>query len=301
MIPTMLLSNWYSGATLFAFFLDSHPEIICNGETFPLRDKDKRRNICSCGAYIDTCDFYKNTIYIKEDETFPRNWDYNNAVVKPRLHNNILVNRYLSSPLLESFLRRKIITHTNIKNRLNSYINYQFNFMENALNYSDANVYVDGTKSIRRTQIFANHFRNEKLNLIHLVRDGRAFCNSYKKNRKLTEKDLNFAAQEWNDYIQLVDNLANKFSNVNTLTIRYEDLCNNKHRVGLEISKFLKLSSSKKFEEDNSTSHILGNRMRKDFNFDIVEDLSWKQELSENTISAISKVMKKNLHRFNYL
>lgn len=301
MSPVLLLSNWYSGATLFSFLLDSHPELVCNGETFPLIEGDKRRNICSCGEYIDTCEFYKKTTKIEEGCKFPRSWDYANAVVKPNLHKNRLFNKYLMSPCRDTLLRKKLIECTNIRKKIDKYLKYNLDFMQSALRYNSSSIYIDGTKSIRRAQIFAHYSDIKSIKLIFLIRDGRAFCNSYRKNRNISAHDLIVAAKEWNQYIHLVDELDRSYRNIQMLTVRYEDLCNKKDAVFNRIKNFLGLDPFSSFESDTLPSHILGNRMRKSFSFDIQQDNSWKAELSISVVSKIESIMLRNLIRYNFI
>src|SRR5579872_1271079 len=56
-----LLANWYSGATLLTIFLNAHSKIVSNGESMFFDDDDSRRYVCSCGKYIDECEFYEST------------------------------------------------------------------------------------------------------------------------------------------------------------------------------------------------------------------------------------------------
>ena len=301
MSPVLLLSNWYSGATLLSLLLDSHPSVVCNGETFPFAQSDKRRHLCSCGFFIDQCEFYNQTTTIKPDKDFPHNWDYRNAVINPRFHQNNTLNRYLTSPVRESALRRKLIASLGISKRLNEFVAFQQKFMQRALEVNAAKIYIDGTKSIRRAQLFANYSGLEKIKVIHLIRDGRAFCNSFRKNRKISEAKVALAAQEWNDYINLVDKLQSDFDNIEVTTIRYEDLCREKNNTAKKLATTLNLDSEQNFEKSNSAAHILGNRMRKNFDFNIKEDLSWRDELSSDAIDNITSVMSKNLARFKYL
>lgn len=301
MSPVLLLSNWYSGATLLSLLLDSHPSIVCNGETFPFAQSDKRRHSCSCGSYIDQCEFYNQTTTIKPNEEFPHNWDYRNAVINPRFHQNNMLNRYLTSPVRESAFRRTLIASLGISKKLNEFVTFQQKFMKKALEVNEAKTYVDGTKSIRRAQLFAKYSGMKKIKVIHLVRDGRAFCNSFRKNRNISEAEIYLAAQEWNDYIRLVDNLESGFENIEVTTIRYEDLCREKHLTIKKLATTLNLDSEQNFEKSDSVSHILGNRMRKNFNFNIKEDLSWRDELSSDVIDNITSVMDNHLARFEYL
>lgn len=297
----ILLSNWYSGATLLSLLLDSNPDIVCNGETFPFGINDTRRHNCSCGEYIDQCDFYKNTTNINPDFKFPDNWDYEFAIVNPKFHRNKLLNRFLSSPVRDSEMRDALIKYLNISSDIESFVDKQLEFMKNAISYQNAKLYIDGTKSIRRAQLLAKYSSLEKIKVIHLIRDGRAFCNSYRKNQSISEDNLIQAAIRWNDYISLVDQLENRFKNIEVMHIRYEDICNFQDSTLQSIVDFLPEDLAYKFGKSGVKAHILGNRMRTNFDFKIVEDLSWKKEIKKTTTEVITKKMKDNLKRFSYI
>ncbi|QCZ92931.1 sulfotransferase [Salinimonas iocasae] len=174
--------------------------------------------------------------------------------------------------------------------------------MQSALSYNSSSIYIDGTKSIRRVQIFARYADVKVFKIIFLIRDGRAFCNSYRKNRNVSESDMIRVAKEWNQYIHLVDEFHKRHENIKMINVRYEDLCNNKNEVFDKMKEFLNLDSLSEFETDKLPSHILGNRMRKNFNFDIQEDNSWESELSSQTVSKIEVIMLRNLLlRYNYI
>lgn len=295
-----LLSNWYSGATLLSLLLNSNKDLICNGETFPFNLNDKRRHSCSCGEFIDECSFYQESAWVDTQKNFSDSWDYSRAVILPRFHKIDILNRYLSSPLQESKIRNLLTDASGVSVNIENFLKEQEAFYENASRYKGAKMYIDGTKSIRRLQLFANTFSEKKFKVIHLVRDGRAFCNSFRKNRKKGEKSLLAAANEWNEYIKLVDDTANRFHNIEIKHIKYEDLCSSKELTLNSISEFLDFEISKSFKNRNFIPHVLGNRMRKNFSNEVKEDITWKQELSEEKIKIITKKMKRYLDRFEY-
>lgn len=301
MSSAILLSNWYSGATLTSILLDAHPEIICNGETFPFAETDMRRHLCSCGEYIDQCEFFKKTLEIDEGKNFPENWNYKRYVVNPLFSKNKYLNKFLASPVRDSNLRRWFEKRSKVNQKISIFYDAQVNFMEKAKEFSGAKIYLDGTKSIRRAQIFAKYSKNQNIKLIHLVRDGRAFCNSYRKNKKIDEGKIEIAAKEWNEYISLVEKLKLNYSNLDIIDVRYEDLCRNFKSTYKYIEQFLGVCQIDHSHLEKDKSHILGNRMRKDFDFSIKEDISWKNELSEETIKNISEKMKSNLIKYNYI
>lgn len=298
---SFLLSNWYSGATLFSLIIDKHPDIVCNGETFPFSKNDRRRYKCSCDSYIDKCDFYSAVTEIHSEKKFPDSWDYKYSVICPEFINVNFLNSYFSSPRRDSSFRDFISKTLKIDKKEFDFLQHQIEMKNRALLYNKAKRYVDGTKSIRRLQLFAKHFKTEKINVVHLVRDGRAFCNSFRKNRKINENQIILAAQEWNEYIELVDEIQRRHTNINLLTIRYEDICRERDKFTGKFFNLLDISSFNDFRNSIKQSHMLGNRMRKDFTFDIKEDLSWKHELSKDSIDTISKIMSKNLSRYGYV
>jgi hypothetical protein len=292
----IMLSNWYSGATLLAILLDQHADIICNGETFPFSPEDKRRYVCSCGEFIDECNFYKYTTQANSED---KKWDHKNYVILPNFSDIHLINKIILSPKRDSLLRYVLINYiSGIKQKYNEFLEAQFSFMRNAIKFKNATVYLDGTKSITRAQMFANA-HNEEIKVIHLLRDGRGFCNSFVKNNKLSKSDFLMAAKLWNDYISLVEQLEKKYKNLSVLHIKYEEICNDTNTALSKIYDHLcidKTNTNQSFEH-----HVLGNRMRKNFDNRIIEDKSWESEIDEKQIVIITKKMKKYLKKYNYI
>jgi hypothetical protein len=137
--------------------------------------------------------------------------------------------------------------------------------------------------------------------VIHLIRDGRGFCNSWVKNRD-SNKEAGFevAAHGWNDYILQVDEFSDRYPEVPVLTVRYEDLFTNLEDQESKIQDFLNLTG--KWEKIGGHSfHILGNRMRRSFSGDKQQDLSWQSELSLEQIKQIELIMKKQLRRYDFI
>ncbi|WP_175405054.1 sulfotransferase [Salinimonas lutimaris] len=300
MNTVFLLSNWYSGATLFSLILDSNPDIVCNGETFPFNKYDKRRYICSCGQHIDECDFYTQTTNYSKETEFHEAWNYDDHVILPRFHENHVLNKYLTSPIRDSFLRNTFAHATGVTKKINNFLQSQIDFFKSALEYSNAKIYIDGTKSIRRAQLFSDFYKQEKVKVIHLVRDPAAFCNSYRKNRDIDENMIDTAITEWNDYIKSVEQLK-KRKNVVVLDVRYEDVCNELEATLSRIKDFLGNDISSDFMQEKLKSHILGNRMRASFDYTVTEDLSWKEQLSDDTVSTIKTKTKYFSQRYDYL
>ena len=103
-----LFSNWYSGATLFTILLDAHSKIVSNGESLPFDSDDDKRYDCSCGKFLDECEFYRDAaghMRLPDKEE----WDRGVFVQVPRFSQNRLVRFFLDSPRTESALRSYVI------------------------------------------------------------------------------------------------------------------------------------------------------------------------------------------------
>jgi Sulfotransferase family len=294
-----LLANWYSGATLLTILLNAHSEIVSNGESMFFDENDNRRYDCSCGKYIDECEFY-------EAATRPMRlpdaagWDKRLFVQVPRFSRKPLLRSLLHSPRLESALRHEFIDiipiYRNVRNR---FLEAQLQFFAKARELSGASIYLDGTKSIRRAQLFARDDRCA-MRVLHLVRDGRGFCASYVKNMRPVPTWTD-AADAWMSYVEQVNQFSRAFPSVPVLLVRYEDLCRSTAEVIRAVCQFLEISYEEPPADMMKDAHILGNRMRRTFSGAIAEDTSWKQKLDKSTQMELTSLMKRQLQQFGYL
>ena len=159
---------------------------------------------------------------------------------------------------------------------------------------------MDGSKSFRRAELFAEN--NLTFKIIHLIRDGRAFCSSFIKNKELSEKQLLVAAKVWKKNIKKVDILRARFAQIDTLDIRYHDLCRSPEEKLQEVLDFLGLefkNSYLRYSPDDM--HILGNRMRFTYKGVIREDMAWKKKLSNDSIELLTKTLEQDLKRFQFI
>ena len=294
-----LLSNWYSGATLLTILLNAHSRIVSNGESMFFDDNDTRRYDCSCGKYIDECEFFAAT-------TAPMRlpdgagWDKRLFVQVPRFSRRPLLRSLLQSPRFECALRQQLINivpaYRDVRER---FLQAQLQFFADARRLSGAPIYLDGTKSIRRAQLFARDGRSE-LKILHLIRDGRGFCASYVKNKRPTPSWAD-AAEAWVSYITQVEQFARTFPSVPLLVVKYEDLCRSTPEVLRATCQFLDIPGESPGADMLQGAHILGNRMRRNFSGAIVEDTSWKEKLDQGTQAQLTSLMKPQLEQFGYL
>lgn len=294
-----LFSNWYSGATLLTILLNANSQIVSNGESMFFDENDTRRYDCSCGKYIDECEFYEATT---RPMRLPGGdgWDKQLFVQVPCFSHNRLLRALLHSPRFECALRREFINvipaYRVIRDR---FLEAQLQFFANARTFMGASVYLDGTKSIRRAQLFAGDGRSE-MKALHLVRDGRGFCASYVKNKRPVPAWPD-AAETWVRYIAQVDQFSRDFPAVPVMVVKYEELCRSTAEVMRAVCQFLGVPYEEARAELKKDTHILGNRMRRTFNGVIVEDSSWREKLDDGMQKDLTSRMRRQLAQFGYL
>lgn len=294
-----MLSNWYSGATLLAILTNRHSKVVCNGETLPFSPQDNAHYKCSCGSYLEQCNFYKIVASHMRDSR-DGSWDGQLFSQLPELSKNRLINTLLLSHRRDSAFREWVIEYVPVyQDRRNRFLNAQIRFIQKALQYTGKEVYVDGTKSVRRAQFFANSGCC-KMKIIHLVRDGRAFCFSYLKNRGLPLGRVIEATQKWVEYIRLVDAFSKANRGIPVLTLRYEDMCRDGEIFFGKLHRYIGISNEDVFRQISQEEHVLGNRMRRKFQGTIIEDSSWKEQFDSKTKKLITSEIRGTLERFGY-
>ena len=296
-----LLSNWYSGATLFSILLNNHSQLVTNGEAFPTNGMDNRSYICSCGKPLLECEFYQQAAFhmISENAT---EWQKELFVQLPCYSNLKLVNSWLTSVRYLYKLRDITISTIPRFQIINTdFITAQLRFFLNSMEIERASYYVDGTKSVRRAELFADN-KNCDQKIIHLVRDGRGFFASYKHHKHWSKKNIGYVARAWLRYINLVDIFSRRHPEIPLLVVRYEDLCHDPEKTMMNVCNFLEIPyQDRLLGKTIVRHHVLGNRMRNTFNGKIIEDMSWKAILSKEEIDTVTYIMINDLRRFSYI
>lgn len=295
-----LLANWSSGATLFTILLDAHSRIVSNGESLPFSEGDDDRYECSCGKDIEECEFYSVAAGHMRLRA-GADWDRSLFVQVPRLSKIPVFRSFLNAWMFEGSLRNRIIDAVpSYRGTMKRFLDAQLRFFENARRLAGATIYLDGSKSTRRAQLFARDGRSE-MKVIHLIRDGRGFSNSYLKHWGHETRRVTTPAHLWLRYISEVDKFATAYPSVPLLTVRYEDLCRSTAETMKLVCRFLDVPYEEFDPAALHTPHLLGNRMRHDFDGRIREDTAWKTEMDKRTLRKITSIMASGLRRFGYL
>jgi hypothetical protein len=297
---------WESGGTLLAILLNNHPRLVCNGETFPFGHEPEIRYGCSCGAALIECPFYRDAGSGMRD---PRtgHWDRDLFRLLPRLDRsrwrNVVLNSYRHRLPLRDRVIRSLPPYAE---RLRRFVDAHLDFMRRAMRIECADLYVDGTKNLRRAELLAG-CAAVALQAVHFVRDGRGVCYSRLKALKgdtaPRDGDLREFAAEWQGYLALVDLFARRHPQVPLLTIRYEDLCADPAATLARICGFLGMDYDPGMPGPaRRPFHVLGNTMRKSaFTGEIREDLRWVEGFSRSQTARLGTLMARELSRFGYV
>lgn len=295
----ILLSNWYSGATLLTLLLDRHPGIVSTGETF-IGLGAEQDTPCSCGAKIRDCPFLADAAgHMRRDDVF----DLNRFRMLPVFSSNRLINRALSNNRFSGRLRNSLVhTVPAFRRRRDRFVTDHLGFMSRAASLAKASVFLDATKNIRRAELFLER-AGSPVPVIHLVRDARGFAKSLlvEPTEQSRDPDAEQAGDRWNEYIDAFDRLKRRYPKHRYLELRYEDLCHQPASILEQSIDFLSVDRRDLLSPAETTSHVLGNTMRLEFHGEIHEDLSWKAILRPEQIAMVSDRCRRSMIRYGYL
>ena len=297
-----ILGAGHSGSTLIDMALGMSSNAFSAGELafyshyterIPHKKIDKQKGfVCTCRKGVVACPFWKR---VQKEVGVKR------AIIKNRGH-------------LDTY---KIFI--NILNAFEKYFAFPIKISKNktvfdavykkALSVKPNLLYlIDSSKDPRRLYelIKDKNINNKNIYVLYLIRDGRAYINSYKKDVRtisgVNKRSMIITMAEWIGVHIACRAMIKKYK-LKHLVIRYHDFANNPEVFFKGIFKFLKLDEN--YGTDNllkkinkSTYHNLHGSFVKFIRFKkIVHDVSWKTGLSlfEKVTSTIL------LSTFNYI
>ena len=295
--PVILLSPWYSGATLLTLLLDAQPQIVTNGEAFPFSSSDPEYQ-CSCGQALSSCDFYSfaaSGMRVGDDfspDLFRR---------EPRIGGFSLFRWLATTPRLSGNWRVSVSQFwPPFREAVLPFLAAHHEFMRRAISYSGATIYVDGTKSLARADLFLGHFGGPK-RLLLLIKDCREYCASVLRIQKRPKGAVAEIAREWLFYIRSAERLANRYPESELRLVKYEELCENPDQVLHDLTKWFGVRYLDYRSLSYGQSHVLGNKMRKDFDGNIENRRRWEWFLDADSKQKILNVAGPKLISLGYL
>jgi hypothetical protein len=283
-----ITSSSFSGSTLLAFLLNTHPEITTVSETEGWPYGPDEVFPCSCGAPLEECRFFQAIAAAFRSRGLP--FDPREFGTRYHLSENALLNRCLTADLprirssaLEILRDRLVARLPRLAGTLARQDRANLLFVQTALEANRAAVFVDASKSPYRLR----HLRripDLDLRVLHLVRDPRGVSLS---NMKKKEYPAPLAIGLWLREQETICRIAAEFPR--RMILHYEDLCAAVDRTLATIHAFAGVAPHPAPADFRSVEHhILGNEMRLSSVAAIVPDTRWMRELSGADLDAIA-------------
>jgi hypothetical protein len=187
----------FSGSTLLAFLLNSHPDITTVSETGgPMKQIDPVIYPCSCGAMMLECPFFtklESRINALGSTFSLRDWKMEFELSKHRVLDIPLV-RPLQSDFLEAIRDRIVPRLPGYRAAIGEIARRNLAFARAALELTGKTFFADAQKDSIRVK-FLQEIEELDLYVIHLVRDARAGTVSFMRNENIADPVK--AARKW--------------------------------------------------------------------------------------------------------
>ena len=252
----------FSGSTLLSFLLNNHSLITTVGHTAGWPYAEDEDFFCSCGKVLEKCPFYNEIERAFLAANLP--FDYRHFGTEFRLGSTDRANRFLvggirfiQSSAFERSRDHLVSVIPSWQRKIARQQEANKVFIETALRYSRARVFLDNSHQPYRARLL-NNSKFFRLANIHLIRDPRAVALSCMKN-------LGWTAQESFDpwLRQQLDIIRISKEFPSSMLIHYEQLCEDVSTTLARVHQSVGLDFER-FEGDfkATENHILGNDMR---------------------------------------
>lgn len=296
-----LTSLGFSGSTLLSFMLGSHSRIATVGEVSnTINDGDPENYKCSCGQLMRECPFWNNASMKMQGKH--QDFSYKNFGTKLKPRKDTFIDR-----LQMSNLRSNAISNIRdyIYGKFSTYNNYTSGIMKRNINLANTilditgkNVFFDASKNPNRIAFLKKYLECE-LKVIHLVKDGRGFMDSWKRRKPngsditpiITWKKINRFAQRSLKYVK----------KENRYTLLYRDLAKEPEDTLAKLCDFIGVDfESTCLNFRNCEHHIIGNAMRHGSGNDIYYDEKWRTGLTREQLKLFERRAGKLNREFGY-
>lgn len=288
-----ICASQFSGSTLAAFVLNTHPDVTTVGHTMGWHFEDEEDFLCSCGKPLSKCEFFRFVAQRFSESRLP--FEFNAFGTEFRLARNDRLNRYLvaslpllQSSLLESWRDALVLAIPPMRRRLAQQLRANEVFAGAALDYHRAGVFVDNSHDPYRLSMLARMPEIDLRN-IALVRDPRGVVRSCMTHAGWSAA---LSAKLWvrrqSDTFRILGDTG-----VISMTVRYEDLCEHTDDTLSAMHEFMGVPA-RRFDGDFSETehHILGNAMRLRGG-QIRLDERWRADLQASDIAIVNDILER--------
>lgn len=301
----------HSGSTLSTLLIASHAKFCTVGElkASNLGDPDQYR--CSCLEPIKECGFWQkiHSVMARKGHDF-KIWNANTNFSES---NNPYAQRLLR-PLVRGkgveFFREFLLRlipgwRKEFKNKLERNKAY----IETVCEVTSKNFLVDSSKIGLRLKYLLK-IKDINVKVVRIVRDGRGVALTYINPSEFADakntahrgggggtsrahEELNMveAAREWRRSNEEAETILKQLPAENSITVRYEDICNSTVSELNRIYQFLgveKIQEVPNYRLNNK--HLIGNGMRLDTDSEIKLDERWRSQLTKQQLEEFDAI-----------
>jgi hypothetical protein len=293
----------YSGATLLASLLGTHPEIASVGEVDGfVTNTDFDSVVCSCGQKIKECGFWRAVRVSMQERGFEFEIEEFNTSFN--LANYPWIIRYLRSfstgvKNLDSIRDLVFLAWPAEKNRLKYLIERNEAIVETVLAIMNKKVFVDTAKDgLGRLQALRGSRRFD-IRGIHLIRDVKGVVAS--RLRRGDSDDVRWLANRWVRWNRNRQRVLKTLPKEKYLVVRYEDICLDLQHTLSEIYQFCGVDPSfEVLREKSEPLHLIGNSMRLKPLSEIKLDERWKSLLTGDQLNQIKEIAGNYGRQYGY-
>ncbi len=291
----------YSGATLLAFLLDSHPQIASVGEMNGLiPSEDPETYLCSCGKRIRGCEFWQAVSCEMDKRGFEFDVAHFDTAFEwggPRWRQRMRLAS-LGSPRLDAVRDMLLQALPEERRQLKRALTRNTAFVESVLEITGKCVFVDTSKDHLRARAL-NRLTAFDVRAIHLVRDPRGVAAS-RLNRGV-RIDARQAARQWVRLHRRLQTTLSALPREKYIRVRYEDLCREPQQVLSQLFQFCGVDPDYTITDLRAAPHhIVGNAMRLNNLSAIRLDERWRELLTREQQQEIWQVAGRLGAQFGY-
>lgn len=294
-IPCVYITGTsYSGSTLLAFLLNSHPQMASISETVgPIVGTDFATYRCSCGALFVECSFYLE-LEKRMREAGEAGLDFSLRQWRTRFEvdRERWIDIALARPLRNVFLERVrdavVPMVPGYRRAIREVALRNAELARAALERLGKNIWVDAQKDSIRIK-FLEQSGLFDLWVIHLVRDVRGGSASLMKYNNWT--DAGRAARTWRNQNLNAERARRYVSPERWLQVRYDEVCDDVQGTMDRVADFVGVERAPVPADFTTVEHhIIGNVMRLRGVGEVRRDDSWKERLSVADLETIARV-----------
>ncbi len=291
-----ILSASYSGSTLLAMLLGTHPQACTVGEIRAPSMGEVELYQCSCGQKIKQCSFWA-----KISEAMSRKgiagFDITNAATSiyevPDPYSQRLLAPLQRGPVLELARDCALSLSPAWRRYLAEVRRRNLALVEALQGLTAAKMVVDSSKSVLHLKYLLKIPALE-IKVIRLIRDGRAVALSiigHGLQRPTREQTVAAAAREWRRSNEAAECLLRRLPASQWLGIQYEELCRKPEATLRRICQSLGLDPEVvNLDFRSREQHILGNEMRLKSTSQIQLDERWRTQLAVDDLRVFDAV-----------